>query len=395
MSPPRSDALVFFGATGDLAYKQIFPTLQSMIRHGHLDVPIIGVAKAGITLEQLRERARQSLTENGGLDEAAFAKLLTRLDYLDGDYRDAATFEQLRRKLGDAQHPLHYLAIPPVLFGEVVQHLGKSGCAKGARVVVEKPFGRDLSSAQALNATLHEVFDEADLFRIDHYLGKEAVQNLVVFRFANRIFEPIWNREHISCVQITMAERFGVKGRGSLYDELGAVRDVVQNHLMQLLAILTMEPPESTHHASLRDEIATVLKHVRPIAPPSAIVRGQFRGYRDEPGVKPDSNVETFAALHLEIATARWEGVPFFIRTGKSLPVTVTEVMIDFREAPLNDYATGTCNHLRLRVGPEVVIALTTEVKKPGEGLIGEPIELTFLHHAGKDEMTAVRAPPR
>jgi glucose-6-phosphate 1-dehydrogenase len=235
---------------------------------------------------------------------------------------------------------------------------------------------------------LHEVFAESDLFRIDHYLGKEAVQNLVVFRFANRIFEPIWNRDHISCVQITMAERFGIKGRGALYEELGAVRDVVQNHLLQLLAILTMEPAASTRHESIRDEVAAVLKCVKPIAP-SAVVRGQFRGYRDEPGVKKDSNVETFAAVHLEIDTPRWQGVPFFIRAGKSLPVTVTEVMIDFREAPLNECASGPCNHLRLRVGPEVVIALTTEVKKPGEGLIGEPVELTFMHHANKNEMTA------
>ncbi|MFN8178405.1 MAG: glucose-6-phosphate dehydrogenase [bacterium] len=389
MTPPHSDAFVFFGATGDLAYKKIFPALQSMVRRGHLDVPIIGVAKAGWTVDRLRERARASLEEHGGgVDEIAFASLVRLLRYVDSDYNDRATFDELRRQLGDAAHPVHYLAIPPSMFSVVIEHLGGSGCARGARVIVEKPFGRDLSSAQRLNATLHTVFDESDVFRIDHYLGKETVQNLVVFRFANTFLEPIWNRNYVESVQITMAETFGVQGRGSFYEEAGAIRDVVQNHLMQVVGFLAMEPPTIAYHESMRDELVKVFRQVRPLAP-SDLVRGQFRGYRSEPGVAPDSAVETFAAMRLQVDSWRWDGVPFFIRAGKCLPVTATEVIVELKRPPLTGLAPGKGNYLRLRLTPELSISLGARVKKPGEAMMSEPTELSLVHHSSDDEMTA------
>lgn len=384
-----SDAFVFFGATGDLAYKKIFPALQGMIRRGHLNVPIIGVAKQGWNVDQLRERIRASLTEHGGgIHEAAFAKLCQQLHYVDGDYNDLATFRELNQKLGDAKHPLHYLAIPPSLFPVVVQNLAASGAAKGARVIVEKPFGRDLASARRLNKILHEVFDESAIFRIDHYLGKEAVQNLVVFRFANTFLEPVWNRNYIESIQITMAESFGVQGRGGFYDEAGAIRDVVQNHLLSVVGFLAMEPPATTYNESIRDELVKVFRQIAPLDV-KHIVRGQFEGYRREPGVKPNSNVETFAALRLDIDSWRWADVPFFIRAGKCLPVTETEVMVDFKRPPITKLAHGTDNYVRLRLTPDLKIALGARVKRPGDDMVGEPTELALLEQPKGDEVGA------
>jgi glucose-6-phosphate 1-dehydrogenase len=388
MAPPLSDALVFFGATGDLAYKQVFPALQAMIRHGHLDVPIIGVAKAGWTVDQLRGRARESLEQHGGVDAAAFAKLCALLQYVDGDYRDEATFASVRRTLGDAARPLHYLAIPPSMFGPVAEGLAASGCTMGARVVVEKPFGRDLASARALNGTLHRFLPESAIFRIDHFLGKEPVQNLLYFRFANSFLEPIWNRNTIRNVQITMAEDFGVQGRGRFYEEVGAIRDVVQNHLLQVTTLLTMEAPAGSDAEALRDEKERIFRAAQPLDP-SSVVRGQFRGYRNEHGVDANSHVETFAAVRLWINTWRWAGVPFYIRAGKCLPVTTTEVWVELRRPPLAIFGVddhGTPNSFRFRLSPEVVIALGTRVKMPGEAMAGEDVEL-IARHQSADEM--------
>ena len=386
---PRSDALAFFGATGDLAYKKIFPALHAMARRGHLEFPVIGVAKSGWNLEQLRARARESIEKHGGgVNEEAFARLLQRLGYIDSDYQDSATYAALLKAMGGAQHPAHYLAIPPSLFATVIKELGSSGCARNGRVIVEKPFGHDLPSALALNETLHSVFQESAVFRIDHYLGKEPVQNLVLFRFANSFLEPIWNRRYVESVQITMAESFGVQGRGAFYDANGAIRDVVQNHLLQVVAYLAMEPPLTTYPESIQDEKVKVFRSILPLDP-GDLVRGQFSGYRKEPGVKPDSTVETFAAVRLHIDSWRWEGVPFFIRAGKCMPVDATEVLVTLKRPPLRKLRPEDANYYRFRLGPDVIIAVGAQIKRPGEHMDAEPTELKLVQRPEGEEMDA------
>ena len=391
----QSDALVFFGATGDLAHKKIYPALQALTRDGELDMPVIGVARAGWTVDQLREHVRQSLAQGeAGIDEAAFARLAANLRYIDGDYQDPSTFDRLKRQLDadGARRPLHYLAIPPSLFGTVVQSLGASSCAAGARVVVEKPFGRDLASARALNRTIHEVFDEDSIFRIDHYLGKDAVQNLMYFRFANAFLEPVWNRNYVDNVQVTMAEAFGVQGRGNFYDGVGAIRDVVQNHLLQVVSLLALAAPIADDAAAIHAEKLRLFRAMRPLEP-GHVVRGQFREYRGEPGVAEDSNVETFVALRLWIDTWRWAGVPFYIRAGKRMPLTATEVTVNLKRPPMQifdedvfDEEAGAGgrppggNYFRFRLGPEVVIAAGARVKRNGDAMRGEEVELVARH---------------
>jgi glucose-6-phosphate 1-dehydrogenase len=392
-APQPSDALAFFGATGDLAYKQIFPALQALVRRGTLNAPIVGVARSGWSLEQLRARARDSLEHHGGVDRGAFDKLCGLLRYVDGDYADAGTFQRLRRELGDARRPLHYLAIPPSAFAGVTDGLARSGCAAHARVAVEKPFGTNLISALDLNETLHKAFPERSIFRIDHYLGKEPVLNLLYFRFANLSLESVLDREHVDSVQITMAERFGVQGRGRFYEETGAIRDVIQNHMLQILAILAMDPPVGEDVETVRDEKARILKAIPPLDP-AHVVRGQFRGYRDEPGVARDSAVETFAAVELRIESWRWAGVPFFIRAGKCLPVNAVEVCVQLKRPPREVYRdeSPSNQYFRFRIGPDVTaIALGMRVKRPGEEMAGREVELLAAADEARDMLSYER----
>jgi glucose-6-phosphate 1-dehydrogenase len=384
----QSDALVLFGVTGDLAYKQVLPALQAMVRHGTLTVPVIGVARSGWTLDRLKQRTRESVEAHGGVDRAALVRLLELLRYVDGDYQDAGTYVRLREAIGEAERPLHYLAVPPSLFTVVAAGLAESGCARGARVVVEKPFGRDLASARALNATLHRYFGEADIFRIDHYLGKEPVQNLLYYRFANSFLEPVWNRNYVRQVQITMAESFGVKGRGRFYEEAGAIRDVVQNHLLQVATLLAMDPPAGGDTEAMRDAKAQAFRAMRPLQA-CDVVRGQVRGYREEPGVAPDSDVETFAAVRLHVDSWRWAGVPFLIRAGKCLPVTATEVFVELKQPPqalFADVPKAPANSFRFRLSPHVILSLAARAKRPGEVMVGEDVELVACHERA-DEM--------
>ena len=388
MNGQHSDAIVFFGATGDLAYKQIFPALFGLVRDQGLDVPVIGVARAGWSLERLRDRAADSLRSHGIGDGDAMKRLLDLMRYVDGDYGDPETFKRLRTSLGKAQAPLHYLAVPPSLFAEVADALATSGCARNARLVIEKPFGHDRESARRLSKLLARHYPENAIYRIDHYLGKEPVQNILYTRFANSMFEPIWNRDHIGSIQITMAEDFGIEDRGRFYDETGAIRDVVQNHMLQVLAHLMMDPPTGEEHEAVRDQKAALLKAVRPLSP-AQVLRGQYVGYHDAKGVRPRSTVETFVALKLFIETWRWAGVPVYIRAGKRLPVTATEITVHFRRPPretFDELVPTKSGHMRMRLSPDVSIGLGVRVKLPGERMVGEDVEM-LLTERGADRM--------
>ena len=391
MAKPHSDALVIFGVTGDLAHKMIFPALYAMVKRGSLNVPVIGVAFPKWSLERLHRRATDSIKRSGGIDnKSAFQHLLSLLKYVSGDYKDPGTFTAIKEVLGKARRPAHYLAIPPSLFETVIEGLGAAKLAEHARVIVEKPFGRDLVSARKLNQVAHSVFPEDSIFRIDHFLGKEAIMNILYFRFANSFLEPIWNRNFVASVQITLSENFGVGKRGAFYETAGCLRDVIQNHLFQVVALLAMEPPASRDFGAVHSEKAKVFQAMRPLAPDD-VVRGQYAGYRDEQDVAKRSDVETFCALRLYIDSWRWEGVQWYLRSGKYLPDTATEVLVELKPAPQRLFAdsaplTGRSNYLRFRLSPDPAIALAARVKLAGQDFIGEQKELYLSEERSGDE---------